>query len=87
MSRMERVEKDRGIDIALVVRAVDGRPIEWQVLSADDPETDAGQRQAEPHANVTEDVQQALPSKQDRQQHPGGCDDENVSGDRDVGGG
>ena len=59
-ARMECVEKDRGIDVALVVRAVNGSPAERQVLSADNPETDAGQRQAQTHADVTENVQQAL---------------------------
>ena len=44
--RMERVEEHRRIDVALVVRAVDGRPVERQVLAPATRIPDAAQRPA-----------------------------------------
>ena len=44
------------------------------------------QRQPEPHAAVAEDVEDALPAEDHRQQHADGRREEDVEGDGDVGG-
>ena len=57
------VEQDRRIDVALVVRAVDRGAVERQCsLRRRRATLDAGERQAEPHAAVAEDVEHAASS-------------------------
>ena len=85
-ARMERVEEDRRIDVALMVRAVDGGAVERNVLRAGDADLDAAQREAQAHAAVAEDVEDALPAEDHRQQHADRGGEEHVEGDGDVGG-
>ena len=62
-ARMERVEEDRRIDVALVIRAVHRGAVERKVLGAGDAVPDAAQREAEAHAAVAEDVEEPFQRK------------------------
>ena len=84
-SRVQRRVKDRRIDVALMVAAVDRRAIARQVLGAGDTVLDAGERQSQAHAAVAEDVQQVRPAEERGQQHADEPGDEDVEGNRDVG--
>jgi hypothetical protein len=55
-------------------------------LISGDPYLDTGEREPEPHAAVTQDVQDALPAEDHLQQHADGGREQDVDGHRDVGG-
>ena len=87
-SRMERsqhqVEKGR-LDVAGVVDAIDRRAIVPNVLFAGDAVPNANGAESEPYAAAPEPIQHVGPLEQERQQHPGRRDNQDIQGDTDVG--
>src|SRR5205823_10063653 len=81
---MQRREEDGRIDVALVIRAVDGGPVERQAVSAVHAVTDARQRETQSHTAVAENVEEALPLKQDGHEHPQRSGDQNVEGNGEI---
>jgi hypothetical protein len=81
---MQRLEEHGRIDVALVVRAEDGR-LTRHVLAAGDPVADAraGERQAA--APVAERIQPPLPPEDDRDDEPDRPRYKDVGEDDDVG--
>ena len=83
---MQRFEHNGRINVALMVRTIDSRSTERKMLLACDAIGDAREPESQPHAPVAEDIQQILPAEDDGQQHPWRSDDQDVYGNRDVGG-
>jgi hypothetical protein len=84
-ARVELVEQDRRVDIALMIRAVHCGAIERNVLRTGDTDRDAAERKAEAHPAVAEDVEDAFPPEDHRQQHADRRGEEDVDGNGQVG--
>jgi hypothetical protein len=68
---MHRCKEHRGVDVALMVRAVDGGS-RREIFGARDPVADAAQRHTEPNTQVSEHVEVTLGAKRAGDEHPGG---------------
>ena len=86
-ARVQRLEQDRRVDVALVIRAVDGGAVERQVLACRRRGSGCRSGQSQPHAAVAEDST-AGPSSRTAMASsmPSGPTIEDVEGDGDVGG-
>jgi hypothetical protein len=81
--RVKRLEQDRGIDIALVVRAEDHRA-GWNMLPPAHTVADACHRQRDAHPGVAECVESALPPEYAGKQEPERPRDRDVDEHRDI---
>ena len=81
---MKRLEQDRRIDVALVIRTEhDGG--RRKLLSACDAEPDARACQRQAHPRMPERIHASLPAEENRDDEPGGPRHEDVGEDDEVG--
>ena len=82
---VQHIEQERRVDVALMVRAVDGGAIERERLGRRHTIADATERQPEADADVPQFVQVGLPPEEKREQHADRSNDQHVKRNRDVG--
>src|SRR5262249_29384410 len=83
-ARMKRLEQDRWIDVALVIRTKDHRG-RGNLLSPGYAVAESGKPYRAPHAQVPERVHAAVPTKDCANEKRDGTDDQDVKSDKEVG--
>ncbi len=84
---MQDGKEERRLDVARVIDRVHRRALTLNVFASLDANRDAAQEHADPDAHERDAVQQRLAAEEQRDEHEGGTDKEDVERDGDVGGG